>query len=183
MGKRSDFERIPRDFYPTPYEAVVPLLPHLAPGTVFIEPCAGDGALIRHLEQAGHRCVGAYDIEPKRNVPKWLVVTKDARDYSYPGRTDCFITNPPWARAALHPIIENLSRQRPTWLLFDADWMHTKQSAPFMPYCRKIVSVGRVKWIPDSRMTGKDNCCWYLFDQTADAPAQFVGQTKRLLGA
>ena len=29
MGKRSDFERIPRDFYPTPYKAVLPLLPHL----------------------------------------------------------------------------------------------------------------------------------------------------------
>jgi hypothetical protein len=59
----------------------------------------------------------------------------------------------------------------PTWLLFDADWMHTRQSAPFMPHLRKIVSVGRVKWIPDSPFTGKDNCCWYLFDQTSAAPA------------
>ena len=25
MGKRSDFERVERDFYPTPYEAVLPL--------------------------------------------------------------------------------------------------------------------------------------------------------------
>jgi hypothetical protein len=38
------------------------------------------------------------------------------------------------------------------------------------------VSVGRVKWIPDSKMTGKDNCCWYLFDQADDAPAQFIGR-------
>ena len=29
MGKRSNFERNPRDFYPTPKEAVIPLLPHL----------------------------------------------------------------------------------------------------------------------------------------------------------
>ena len=29
MGKRSNFERIPRDFYPTPYAAVPPLIPHL----------------------------------------------------------------------------------------------------------------------------------------------------------
>ena len=29
MGKRSDFERKPRDFYPTPMEAVEPLLEHL----------------------------------------------------------------------------------------------------------------------------------------------------------
>jgi len=29
MGKRSDFERIPRDYYPTPIEAVEPLIAHL----------------------------------------------------------------------------------------------------------------------------------------------------------
>ena len=49
MGRRSDFPRIPRDAYATPAEAVVPLLPFLAPATRFIEPCAGDGALTRHL--------------------------------------------------------------------------------------------------------------------------------------
>ena len=29
MGKRSDFERRPADFYPTPAKAVVPLVPFL----------------------------------------------------------------------------------------------------------------------------------------------------------
>ena len=66
----------------------------------------------------------------------------------------------------------------PTWLLFDADWMHTKQSAPLMPYCRAIVSVGRLKWIPDSAMTGKDNAAWYLFDQrrSSEAFPLFIGR-------
>ena len=50
MGKRSDFERKPRDFYPTPIEAVYPLLEHLEENFLFAEPCAGDGALINHLE-------------------------------------------------------------------------------------------------------------------------------------
>jgi hypothetical protein len=177
MGKRSCFERIPRDFYPTPAAAVRPLLPHLRAPATFIEPCAGDGTLIRHLENGGRIiCVGAYDIAPQRGSSHHLIVTKDARDYAYPGRADYFITNPPWDRHLLHPIIENLSRQLPTWLLFDADWMHTRQSAPFMPFLRKIVSVGRVKWIADSPFTGKDNCCWYLFDQTSEAPALFIGR-------
>jgi len=171
MGKRSNFERIPRDFYPTPYPAVVPLLAHLEPETVFIEPCAGGGALISHLERHGHRCVLAYDVEPRRD----RIAIADARTQASPGPA-LRITNPPWDRKILHPIIENLSKYGPTWLLFDADWMHTRQSAPFMPYLHKIVSVGRVKWIPDSAMTGKDNCCWYLFDQTSEAPAQFVGR-------
>ena len=172
MGKRSNFERVPRDFYPTPLEAVIPLLPHLRQETRFSEPCAGDGTLARHLETAGHICVCAFDIAPQRMD----IDVGDATVCHSAGRLQFYITNPPWSRDVLHPIILNLSAHKPTWLLFDADWMHTRQSAPFMPYCRKIVSVGRVKWIPDSPFTGKDNCCWYLFDQTSEAPAQFIGR-------
>ena len=171
MGKRSSFERIPRDFYPTPYEAVVPLLAHLPPQSRFCEPCAGDGRLIEHLESAGHQCVWASDVEPQSERVSSLDV-RDIKGFC----TDLYITNPPWERGLLHQIISHLSALAPTWLLFDADWMHTRQSAPFIPHLRKIVSVGRVKWIPDSPFTGKDNCCWYLFDQTADAPAQFIGR-------
>jgi hypothetical protein len=173
MGKRSDFERVPRDFYPTPCEAVLPLLAHLSARTRFVEPCAGDGTMVDHLKSAGHVCTYAFDIEPQRSD----IHLGDARiELSAGYGADCFITNPPWARDTLHPIIRNLSRRLPTWLLFDADWMHTRQSAPFMPYCHKIVSVGRVKWIPDSKMTGKDNCAWHLFDQSVEAPAQFIGR-------
>ena len=50
MGKRSDFERKPRDFYPTPIEAVYPLLDHLEGNVIFAEPCAGDRRLSDHLE-------------------------------------------------------------------------------------------------------------------------------------
>jgi hypothetical protein len=170
MGKRSSFERIPRDFYPTPREAVLPLLPHLSPRTCFAEPCAGDGALIRHLEDAGHICGLALDIEPRAEG----IRQQDALTAMLVG-FDCIITNPPWSRSVLHSMIEWFS-DTPTWLLFDADWKHTKQSAPYLRWLRKIVSVGRVKWIADSPFTGKDNCCWYLFDQSSEAPAQFIGR-------
>lgn len=158
MGKRSSFERLPRDKYPTPYAAVVPLIPHLAVATTFIEPCAGDGRLCRHLESAGHVCVDAFDIEPDHETVRQgdaLTAVATAGDLC--------ITNPPWDRKILHPLIEHWRVQMPTWLLFDADWMHTRQSAPFMRFCKTVVSVGRVKWIEGSAMTGKDNCCWYLF--------------------
>lgn len=171
MGKRSSFERIPRDFYPTPAEAVRPLLPHLKPATRFCEPCAGDGALVDHLTAAGHVCARARDIEPRRDD----IERKDALT-TLTGNIDCFITNPPWDRRILHPLIVHLSLQHPTWLLFDADWIHTRQSAPYVGLLRKIVSVGRVKWIPDSPFTGKDNCAWHLFDAQSDAPAQFIGR-------
>lgn len=170
MGKRSNFERVERDFYPTPVEAVVPLLPHLAPRTLYAEPCAGNGALIDALAAYGHTCCFASDIEPRADG----IHERDARTVNC--GPDLYITNPPWDRKILHPIIENLCRQAPTWLLFDADWMHTRQSAAFMPMLHKVVSIGRVKWIADSPFTGKDNCCWYLFDASAPACTQFIGR-------
>lgn len=171
MGKRSDFERRPRDFYPTPDAAVRPLLSHLKPCTRFCEPCAGDGALIDSLELRGHVCASAWDIEPKRDD-----IAEHNALHRLIGNIDCFITNPPWHRRILHPLITHLAAQAPTWLLFDADWAHTRQAVPYLPYLHRIVAVGRVKWIPGSKFTGKDNCCWYLFDASQRAPAQFIGR-------
>ena len=176
MGKRSDFARKPRDFYPTPREAVVPLVRHLPRSFRYMEPCAGDGRLVQHLDILTHDgwCLWESDIEPFIDRADSLnamdIVPNDTINIDY------IITNPPWDRKSLHPMIEHFSAMKPTWLLFDADWMHTKQSAPFMPYLHKVVSVGWVKWIPDSKMTGKDNCAWYLFDQSRHAQTQFFGR-------
>ncbi|MAM60842.1 class I SAM-dependent methyltransferase [Maritimibacter sp. UBA3975] len=171
MGKRSDFERIPRDFYPTPREAVLPLIPHLPEWFTYLEPCAGDGALINALPGSA---ICPSDIDPRGEG----IMQRDALELTERQLSACdfIITNPPWDRKVLHPMIEHFSAMRPTWLLFDADWMHTKQSAPYMPWLRKVVSVGRVKWIPGSKMTGKDNCAWHLFDQNAEGDTVFVGR-------
>ena len=161
MGKRSDFERRERDFYPTPEEAVLPLLPHIENAFKFIEPCAGDGSLTRHLMK--HKdpwCVLQSDIEPKDGVRKGDAFDIQANMYSH---VDYCITNPPWDRKVLHPLIEKLTSIAPTWLLFDADWIHTKQSKPYLKHLKKVVSIGRVKWIPGTKSVGKDNCCWYFF--------------------
>ena len=172
MGKRSDFERKPRDFYPTPMEAVKPLLEHLPEDFPFAEPCAGNGALLNHLETKGV-CMWASDIEPQvEGIHKC--------DYSDVGfneliESDYVITNPPWDRKILHPMIEYFAPRIKTWLLFDADWMHTKQSVPYMNMCSKIVSVGRIKWF--GNMTGKDNCAWYLFEWAPENNTIFYGRT------
>lgn len=174
MGRRSDFAHRPQDKYYTPHAAILPLLPHLTAGTVFVEPCAGDGRLVRHLESHGHVCVDAFDIAPEHDS----VRQADALAVSGPAEPGVIcITNPPWTRAVLHPLIDWWAAQMPTWLLFDAEWMHTRQAAPYMPLCRRIVSVGRLKWIEGSPSTGKDSCCWYLFDQHIDTPTVFHGRT------
>ena len=87
--------------------------------------------------------------------------------------SDYIITNPPWDRSVLHPMIDHFSLLRPTWLLFDSDWPHTKQSADYMKRCSKIVSVGRIKWF--GNMTGKDNCAWYLFENK-ETETKFYGR-------
>lgn len=175
MGKRSDFERVKGDFYVTPYEAVVPLIPHLANIKYYSEPCAGDGALVDHLNRHGITSLRTTDVDPR---PKEGGVHVDKLDAFH--LTACsgqaFITNPPWTRQILHPMITHLSNFAPTWLLFDADWMHTVQAKPYMDYCVKIVSVGRVKWIPGSKNTGKDNAAWYLFSAAHQGGPKFVGR-------
>jgi len=37
------------------------------------------------------------------------------------------------------------------------------------------VSIGRVKWIEGSSGVGKDNCCWYLFENNAKK-VEFFGR-------
>lgn len=174
MGKRSDFERRPQDRYYTPREGVKPLLPFLPRRTIFAEPCAGDGRLARHLEEAGHNCSQMTDIDPAHPD----IAQGNAMDFWIAdATTDMIITNPPWSRPILHDLIQYLPSLRPTWLLFDADWMHTRQSRDHIKTCEKIVSIGRLKWIEGSKSVGKDNCCWYFFPGGHTEGPRFYGRT------
>jgi hypothetical protein len=169
MGKRSSFERLPRDFYPTPFKAVPPLIPYLRGVRTFAEPCCGDGALVNHLEAHGLRCVYQGDIADGRDA---LAIT----DY---GDADTIITNPPYTRPLMHALIEHFSRILPTWLLLESDWAYTKQAGPFMPCCSDIVSVGRLRWIAGTTMSSKENFrlvpIRYLPPRRSDLPSAWFG--------
>lgn len=162
MGKRSEFKRRENDAYFTPRKGALPLLPFLHPNTKFVEPCGGDFRLASWLEEAGHLCLASYDIEPKNprvHTRNALTLTEN----NIPAETEMFITNPPWTRELLHPIIERLRHIKPTWLLFDADWAFTDQAVPYLAFCSDIIPVGRLRWVEDSKHDGKDNCAWYRF--------------------
>lgn len=173
MGKRSDFEKNQRDWYRTPVEAVKPLMPFLPKDFFYAEPNAGDGALCDAIHQLNPnaKCVYAGDIEPQRED----IIRKNTLKIEKSDIADAqmFIANPPWSRDKksdyiLHRMIHHLCHLLPTWMLFDADWLWTKQATPYMEsYLVCSVAVGRVKWIPDSKMTGKDNCQWSLFRRDA----------------
>jgi len=158
MGKRSSFPKIEKDFYPTPYKAVIPLLNHLPDSVRYEEPCCGEDDLIWHLGSAGHICIKKGDI----------ITGQDALDIT-DTQADYFITNPPWSFNILSPLIAQLSQLAPTWLLLNADVIHNKRMAKHMRYCIKVVSVGRVSWMGNKK-AGFENCAWLLFD--AQKPAQ-----------
>jgi hypothetical protein len=154
MGKRSNFERREADFYPTPRAAVTPLIPYLRGIRSFAEPCSGDGALVRHLEEFGLRCVYAGDIRSGQ----------DALALDHYGAAEVIITNPPYPRPVMHALIGHFQPIAPTWLLIDYDWSATKQAAQYMIHCSDIVILLRLKWFEGSKNTGKDNHAWYRFD-------------------
>ena len=176
MGKRSDFEPEDRHYYPTPYSAVVPLLSFLPMRSRYVEPCAGNMALVRHLQGEGHSCSFMCDWEPQDGLIKKM----NALDLSafHLNGADYIITNPPWGRDLLHPMIRCFSRLLPTWLLFDSDLAYTVQAAPFLERCELIVAVGRVKWIDGTDSVGKDNCSWYKFVDRA-VQTRFVGKKEK----
>ncbi|NNH67807.1 hypothetical protein [Rhizobium laguerreae] len=177
MGRRSDFERIDRDAYQTiDPRAVQMLLPHLRGIKTFAEPCAGDGHLVGALQAAGLLCVYEGDISNGL----------DALTHPFDEEAvfDAIITNTPWRRDILHPMVDRFMHIAPTWVLLDASWAHTTQRTkpdvqPKTPYlldrCSHIVSVGRLRWIPETTMKGKDDCAWYRFDAQHSGGPRFIG--------
>ena len=127
---------------------MLPLVPHLRGVKTFAEPCAGDGALIEHLESFGLRCVYQGDISSGQ----------DALALNSYGDIDAIISNPPFRRELMHRLIAHFIRAAPlVWLLLESDWAQTRQAAPFMSSCSDIVAIGRVRWgWRNSKHTGKE---------------------------
>lgn len=177
MGKRSEFEKRPRDFYPTPLKAVEVLKDHLPDGFTYCEPCAGNGALVDHLETVFPQSLLflALDIEPQAD---WIL-SGDASLLSSESVENCqyIITNPPFTWSVLKPMLDRWIDLRPTVLLLPADFVHNQRFAPYLKKCTKIVSIGRVKWIEGSKTAGVDNYIWAFFDKNNNNPTEFYGRT------
>jgi hypothetical protein len=155
MGKRSNFERRSRDFYPTPLNAALPLIPYLDGIHRFAEPCSGDGRLIRHLESPDRICVYHGDI----------ATGQDALARTEYGAPDEIITNPPYTCPLLHQLISHFIGIAPTWLLLPMDFASNKRDAPFLAACTDIVPIGRVKWVEGTKFSSNENFGWFHFQK------------------
>jgi len=145
-----------RAWWPTPQAAAQPLLPYLPPATSFIEPCAGDGALVAHLAAAGHLCLSASDIAPLGD----FIDQADALSLPQHG---LIITNPPFERRLLVPLLYHWLPHQPAWLLLPTDSLINLWFAPFASYLAEIVPVGRISWLANG-VHGKDNHAWLRFN-------------------
>lgn len=163
-------ERRKNDFYATvDPRAVQPLVPFLVPGQMYLEPCAGDGALIALLDALGFHCYGRFDLEPQcPYIPQRNALSLCQLEGTV-------ITNPPWERRMLHALILHLVPiADEVWMLFDSSWAHTKQATAIGERCcTDIVSVGRVKWFLNSKNDATDDCSWYRFSKDKAAPTRF----------
>ena len=169
MGKRSNFIRRKADAYHTiDFRAVKALQPYITNIDVYAEPCVGDYDLVKQLAKIGKRVSYVGDIK----------TGKDALEAKLWGQAQAIITNPPWTRTLLHPLIKHFMHELPTWLLFDSDWAYNKSSAPYLLYCTDIVAVGRLRWIEGTTQTGKDNVSWYRFYHRTNGKTVFHGRSR-----
>lgn len=164
MSKRSNFDKIPKDFYPTvDPRAVEPLVPFIR-GKTYAEPCYGNGDLEDLLMDVA-TCKWRSDIRETVDssvVKSGLEVTAtDLKD------CDLIITNPPFTKTVLLPLLDHFISLKPTWLLLPSDYMHNTYFGPHMRKCSKVVSIGRIKWFKDSKASSTDNFCWYHWPQGA----------------
>ena len=169
MGRRCDFKRRPHDAYHTiDPRAVQALAPHIKGVWYYAEPCAGGNHLIHLLNDIGLICVWAFDLFD--GVDAMELTAADVKS------ADAIITNPPWTRQLLHPMILHFQALKPTWLLFDADWAFNRHAAPFLDQCSDIVAIGRLRWMEESKTSGKDNAAWYRFDAGHKGGPRFHGR-------
>lgn len=144
--------RHPRDFYPTIDRRCVPPLVAMmralgAYPSRFAEPCAGAGDLVDLLAVGAPDlvCEWQSDMLPQRRH----VAVQDALLLSAPDLRgiDCLITNFPWRRAMLHPLIAHLAEMIPVYTLLDSGWMATGAAVQLGErYCTDIITCRRLKW-------------------------------------
>ena len=178
MSKRfpGKYKRSPKDYYVTPAEAVLPLIPFLKAAKIrkFCEPCAGNGALVCHLEAHGFVCTYYGDNEPPC-PPTPIVkscVKQDALDI--PAFNSIPITNPPFSWWMLRPLLDHLLRTADAfWFLLPLAWTANQRTSKYMARCSDVVTVKRLKFIAGSESTGTDDHAWLRFSREHPGPTLF----------
>lgn len=176
MSKRSNFEKVPRDWYPTTDpKAIPPKLVEFIRGKNYAEPCYGNGDLEDLLMDVA-TCKWRSDI--RETVGSSKVMDALCLSKEDIARCQLIVTNPPFSRDVLLPLLDHFISIKPTWLLLPADYMHNQYFSDYMKRCSRVISVGRLKWFKDSKHTSTDNFAWYFWPKgsTGEMETVFYGR-------
>lgn len=146
----------PRNYWPTPIGPINQLGRILPAGMMYDEPCAGDGRLIRGLAPHGLFCVQAHDLVPQGAG----IRIGNALNLPISGRP--IITNPPYAKSLLEPLLDHWIGRTEVWLLLPSDMMVNKWTNPYMRFVDRILPIGRVSWMENGK-AGFENSVWFRF--------------------
>ena len=182
MGKHgTEYERIERDFYPTPPWVIAALAEHVdLRGLTVWEPACGDGRMVEALRQQGCARVYASDI-----VDYGAGQVFDFLSGLLPPKLerppDAIITNPPFghhhSRLAVAFIEAGLTHIRQHGgilaLLLPVDFDSATKRPRYFRDCPefvgKIVLTERVVWFenPDPKKESpKENTAWFLWERS-----------------
>ena len=181
----SGYEREANDFYPTPAWVTETLLKYVPLRGPVWEPCCGDGAIARIVEQHGHR-VEATDLGDRG-------YGKGGMDFfaqhAIPNFCQSIVTNPPYGDGGAERTSRRASAQLLEFvrhaidltekadgqlaLLVRFTWIAGQRASALMstgPLDKVIVLTHRILWFDmgPATKTGQHHHCWLYFDAQRD---------------
>lgn len=175
------------DFYETSQEAVDALVKHYLKGTFkreaqILEPCCGDGAIVKALGEHGYRCVWGNDLDPAR--PGHTHLDARTHDFSYPHpgfvEINAVVTNPPFNQA--FDILKNLKPQvGAVALLLRLTFLEpTKERGEWLAKNppQKVIVLPRYSFTGDGK-TDSVTCAWMIWDRHFPDPEGVVIVPKK----
>lgn len=165
--------RRPMDFYETSKEAVDALVEHYLKGTFksevqILEPCCGDGAIVKALGELGYTHVWDNDVDVCRIASSHVDARDHKFDYPTPGaaKIHLAVTNPPFNQA--FSILKNLHSQvDAVALLLRLTFLEpTKDRGPWLAKNppNKLIVLPRYSFTGGGK-TDSVTCAWMIWDK------------------
>lgn len=178
--------RRPMDFYETSQEVVDALVKHYLKGTFkreaqILEPCCGDGAIVKALQASGFADVLANDLDSTREAHSHY----DARHHTWWGPhgvsgPHLVVTNPPFNQA--FGILKNLKPQvGAVALLLRLTFLEpTKERGEWLAKNppQKVIVLPRYSFTGDGK-TDSVTCAWMIWDKFFPDPEGVVIVPKK----
>jgi hypothetical protein len=186
-GARND-----RDYYETPLWMTASLLQNqpIRQDALILEPCAGDGAIVRALRASGYRFVVTNDIDTRHATDLHGDATGlDLWEHSALAAVDWVITNPPFSIA--FPILEQaqlLANVGVAMLLRKTFVEPTAQRGPWFARHPPTRVIGEPRHT--FRGKGSDSCAsdWFIWEREPDRSLKpfiidHVAKSRRITAA